>query len=350
MKTTVKEMVAAILGCCGRVLATRGNLNNDIGVPLTLLRLDGGEDYAVIEMGANHPGEIAYLSGLVRPDVAIVNNAGPCHLEGFGDLDGVARAKGEIFQGLAAGGTAVINADDPYASLWRRLAGERRVLSFGLGADADIRGRRLSGEAGNAFTLEHPGGSVEVRLALPGEHNVRNALAAAAASLAVGADPRAVATGLRSLQGVGGRLQQRRGLHGCTLVDDTYNANPASLDAALAAVAGAQGEKWLVLGDMAELGAHAAALHAGAGERARQAGFTRLHALGSLARHAAESFGAGGIHHGNPEALVRTLRADLARAPAAPVVVLVKGSRSMRLERVVQALEAATGSPDEEGA
>ncbi len=330
-KTTLKEMCAAILSRCGTVLATRGNLNNDLGVPLTLWGL-AGQDFAVIEMGANHPGEIAYLSALVRPQVAIVNNAGPCHLEGFGDLDGVARAKGEIFAALGPEGIAVINADDAYADYWRGLNRDRPVIDFGLDRPAAVSARIA--DAGR-FVLRAPAGEIEIALALPGRHNVRNACAAAAAAAALGIGLEAVRAGLEGVAAVGGRLRAMPGRHASVIVDDAYNANPASLAAGIDALAGAR-ERWLVLGDMAELGSTAVRLHAESGAYAAAHGIARLFALGPLSRHAAEAFGAGGEAYARIDDLLVALEAALAEG--GQPTLLIKGSRSARMERVVAAL------------
>ncbi|MDS4020097.1 MAG: UDP-N-acetylmuramoyl-tripeptide--D-alanyl-D-alanine ligase [Candidatus Competibacter sp.] len=338
-KTTLKEMIAAILRIRGRTLATEGNLNNDIGVPLTLLRLNSGHAYAVIEMGANHPGEIAYLTGLARPDVAIINNAGPCHLEGFGDVAGVARGKGEIFLGLSPDGVAVINRDDPYADYWAGLNPGRRIVDFGLDQPAAINGRVLD-PAANRFRLRAGGEEIDVRLPVPGRHNVRNALASAAAALVAGATLEEVRRGLESLRGVGGRMQRLRGRHGGAVIHDAYNANPASLAAALQAVGAGPGRKWLVLGDMRELGPTADELHARSGHEARAAGFERLYTLGEHSRAAAAAFDGGDRHYPSVDALIAELTDDLLLSGGEPPVVLVKGSRGMRMERVVAALAA----------
>jgi len=343
-KTTVKEMIAAILRGRGRVLATVGNRNNDLGAPLTLLTL-GAEDYAVIELGANHAGEIAYLTDLARPDVALINNAGPAHLEGFGDLAGVARAKGEIYGGLGPEGVAIVNRDDAYADYWSGLVDGRRVIDFGLEQPAQVRGQRLDG-GNNRFRLSAAGQSVEIELPLAGEHNVRNALAAAAATLAVGAGLEEIQRGLASLRPITGRLQRLAGPAGVTLIHDAYNANPASLAAALHTLGADTGEHWLVLGDMAELGPDAAELHEQAGRQARQAGFRRCYGLGEHSRRAVQSFGPSGVHCDSAEALVATLRQALAATAVKPTL-LIKGSRSMRLERIVQALRGGTDAAGE---
>lgn len=344
-KTTVKEMLAAILRNCGEVLATRGNLNNEIGLPLTLLRLLERHDYAVVEMGANHPGEIAYLAGLACPDVALVTNVGPAHLAGFGDLNGVARAKGEIYQGLRPGGAAVINRDEPYASYWKTLVGSGRIIEFGLDQNAEVSGRVLDSSR-NRFRLRIDDREIDIDLPLPGLHNVRNALGAAAAGFALGATPETIRAGLERVSPVSGRLQQLSGRDGSTVVNDTYNANPASLQAAMNVVGAWQGTRWLVLGDMGELGSDTATLHAQAGIQARQAGFERLFALGEHSREAATAFGANGLHFAGMDELLESVTGTLAIAGDAPII-LVKGSRSMRMERAVAAL---TTGPDRNSA
>jgi UDP-N-acetylmuramoyl-tripeptide--D-alanyl-D-alanine ligase len=335
-KTTVRAMTASILSRVGRTLATRGNLNNDIGLPLTLFRLCGEDRFAVLEMGANHPGEIDYLAEIARPAIGVVTNAGPAHLEGFGDLAGVARAKGEVFAGLDAAGTAVINADDRFAPLWRELAGERRIVDFGLQQPAAVQARWEGDVSGSDLTLSTPLGEIACQLALPGRHNVMNALAATAAAVAAGAGLGAVRQGLESLSPVAGRLTVHRLADALTLIDDTYNANPESLQAALEVLGDAGGETWLVLGDMGELGAGAATLHREAGERARAAGVDRLFALGPLARLAAEAFGREAAAFDAAGELLAALQ----EARHAGVHILVKGSRRMHMERIVAALGA----------
>ena len=341
-KTTVKELLAAILRVRGPVLATQGNLNNDIGLPLTLLRLQD-EQCAVVEMGANHPGEIGYLSQIARPDVALINNAGAAHLEGFGDLAGVARAKGEILGGLKPSGVAVLNADDDYFPLWREYTGERQMLSFGVSPRADVRsdldqaGMRWT-EQGfqNHMLVEHQGGDFEVRIALAGRHNLMNALAAIAAALALGCSVDEIQMGLASVGAVEGRLRLLNTPAGYRLIDDSYNANPDSVGAAIEVLRSAPGERYLVLGDLAELGAESCALHAEIGRRAKRAGVDHLYGLGSLSRHAAESFGTGGRAFSELDELVEALHEATRRGDA----VLVKGSRSAGMDRVVQRLMA----------
>jgi UDP-N-acetylmuramoyl-tripeptide--D-alanyl-D-alanine ligase len=333
-KTTVRSMTAAILARCGRTLSTQGNLNNDIGLPLTLARLDAADEFAVIEMGANHAGEIGYLAGLARPAIGVVTNAGPAHLEGFGDLPGVARAKGELFAALDAGGIAVINADDDFAPLWRELAAHCRRVEFGLEGECDVTARWSGDATGSDVELVMPAGHVTLRLPLPGRHNVMNALAAAAAAAAAGAGPEAIRAGLESLMPVDGRFTVHQLPGDITLIDDTYNANPGSLAAAVDVLAQAAGDTWLVLGDMGELGAGAGALHQAAGARARAAGITRVYGLGELARAAVGGFGSAGLACDSLEQLLEALYADL----RGPLHILVKGSRRMRMERVVEAL------------
>jgi len=345
-KTTVKEMLASILREAvldesrapspeSRVLATRGNLNNDIGVPLTLLELGPGHRYAVVEMGMNHAGEIRYLTRLAAPDVALINNAGPAHFEFFGSVEAIARAKGEIFEGLRSGGTAVINADDRHAGLWRSLAGDRRVVEFGLSRPAAVSARYALRYLESEIVVRTPHGEAQAVLKAPGLHNVRNALAASAAATALEVPAPAIARGLSGYAGIKGRLQKKAALHGATLIDDTYNANPESVRAAVAVLAQAPGRRLLVLGDMGELGAGAAQMHAEVGRFARESGVERLLTLGEHAAHAAEAFGVGGRHFTRIEDLL----AEVENALTPDVVVLVKGSRFMQMERVVQGLE-----------
>jgi UDP-N-acetylmuramoyl-tripeptide--D-alanyl-D-alanine ligase len=340
-KTTAKEMLAAILGAAGPCLATRGNLNNHIGVPLTLLRLTPAERFAVIEMGANRAGEVAQLVSLARPTVGLITNAGAEHLEGFGSLEGVARAEGEMVAGLDAAGTAVINADDEFAPLWRAST-PARVVTFGVRAPADFRASEVETAVGaqgftTRFRLSAPLGAAAIHLNLGGEHNVANALAAAAAAASAGARLEHIVAGLASVRAVPGRLQFRRAAGGAWIIDDSYNANPSSMRAAIAVLGSLTGRKWLVIGDMAELGAFAAEAHSAIGEFARHAGIERLYATGSLAALAADAFGAGAHCYPDVPALSAGLRAALATA-GPDVRLLVKGSRFNRLERVVAAL------------
>ncbi|MDP1708587.1 MAG: UDP-N-acetylmuramoyl-tripeptide--D-alanyl-D-alanine ligase [Gammaproteobacteria bacterium] len=339
-KTTVKEMIAAILAQSGPMLVTQGNFNNDIGVPLTLFQLDGKHRYAVIEMGANHLGEIGYLTQLVRPTVALITNAGPAHLEGFGSLDGVAHGKGEIYAGLDDDGIAVINADDVYAPLWRGLAGSRRCLSFGLSQPADVSAQWEAHADGSLIQLVTPAGQLALRLKLPGKHNVMNALAATAAALAVEAPLTDIQHGLEGMRAVAGRLQLRTGYNGVRIIDDSYNANPASLNAGITVLAAQPGAKWLVLGDMAELGPDAAQAHHAVGRAAHAAGINRLYCVGELSREASKSFGHGAHHFATQAELVDAIRLAIAGNHADDITLLVKGSHSAEMERVVAALTA----------
>ena len=335
-KTSVKEMVASILRVNHPTLATAGNLNTDIGLAATLFGLDSGHRRGVVEMGANHAGEIAGLARVCAPRVGIVTQCAPAHLEGFGSVEGVARAKGELFESLPPDGIGAVNADDRFAGLWSRLLGSREVVRFGLRNPADVRGSFVPAEHGSRITLVTPAGEAAVDLTLPGRHNVMNALAATAACLALGEPLAAIREGLEAMRPVPGRLCLRPLAGGSILLDDTYNANPGSLRAALDVVAGRGGECWLALGDMAELGGEGPELHREAGRLARERGVARLYGLGPLAAEAVQAFGAGGRRHLSHDTLVAELRADLGRS--SPITVLVKGSRSMAMERVVQAL------------
>jgi UDP-N-acetylmuramoyl-tripeptide--D-alanyl-D-alanine ligase len=338
-KTTVKEMLAAILRANSAedaVLATQGNLNNDIGLPLTLFKLRELHRYAVIEMGMNHPGEISYLTRLAKPDVALVNNALQAHLEGLGSVEAVAHAKGEIFEGLADDGTAIINADDAFAPLWKQLAAQHKIMTFGLDAAADVSADYRLEADGSEVALKTPQGNASLRLTVPGLHNVRNALAASAAALAMGASISAIVAGLQTYGGVKGRLQRKAGKQGATIIDDTYNANPASMRAAIDVLAACPGKRVLVLGDMGELGADAAGMHREIGAYAKAAGLGTLLVLGDLSQEMASGFGGGAQHFESAEALVETLAKQL----SADTTVLVKGSRFMRMERVVNLLLA----------
>ncbi len=330
-KTTVKNMIAAILNVAGPTLATQGNLNNDIGVPLTLLRLRQGDRHAVIEMGMNHPGEIDYLSKLAHPTIALINNAAAAHLAGLGSVEAVARAKGEIYAGLAADGIAIINADDPHADLWRELAAPHRVITFGLDRPADISAEYELDAGGSTIHLKTPHGGIHMRLSLLGRHNVMNALAASSASLAAGVSLADIQVGLEKLKSVSGRLEVKRGLKGARVLDDTYNANPGSLAAGVEVLKAASGERVLVLGDMGELGVAARDIHRRVGLLAKSLGIEHLYAVGELTPDAVEAFGNGAQHFTSHEALIENLRACL----HADMTVLVKGSRLMKMEYVV---------------
>ncbi len=395
-KTTVKEMLAAILraaaGSDEEVLATEGNLNNDIGMPLTLLQLNAQHRYAVIEMGMNHPGEIGYLTHIACPDVALITNASGAHLAGLGTVEAVARAKGEIFAGLdgttrrceasgagvpsprllpqSAGyaitsdlasvvdspsrmasssisnvseahprGAAVINADDEHAPLWRALAGAHFMLEFGVERQAAVSGQWRPQGTGLRLNAQTPSGNFSADLQVPGAHNARNALAATAAAAALNVPLETIAAGLEKFGGVAGRLQRKAARHGASLIDDTYNANPASVRAAISVLAQSDvekpgGKRVLVLGDMGELGNNAAMLHAEIGAEARSAGIEKLYALGALSVNAVRAFGCGARHFERIEDLQKALEDEL----DADTTVLVKGSRFMKMERVVEYL------------
>ena len=335
-KTTVKEMLAGILREVTKneeeVLATKGNYNNDIGMPLTLLKLRATHRYAVIEMGMNHPKEIDYLTRIARPDVALINNAAGAHLQGLGSVEGVALAKGEIFAGLAIDGTAVINADDPHVLMWRLLAGTHRVFDFALEHSAAVKGKWTMQGYGGVLEMRTPAGEIRADLRVPGEHNARNALAAATAALALQVPLETIAKALGNFGGIAGRLQRKDGLNGSTLIDDTYNANPASMRAALEVLAQATGKRLFILGDMGELGENAAQFHREIGIAARELGIEKMFALGELSAGAVQEFGVGAQHFDNAEALYAALRKELDEQ----TIVLVKGSRFMKMERVVQ--------------
>ncbi len=341
-KTTCKEMIAAILSAEGApVLATRGNLNNEIGVPLTLLAIASEHHFAVVEMGAGQPGDIAWLCRFAEPDIGLVTEALPAHLERMGSVEAVAETKGALFSGLKGDGVAIVNADSAFAPLWRRQAGSRDIVTFGFGPGADVGARDLRGDAtGQRFTLVCVQGEVEVTLPLLGRHNVRNALAAAAAAMAAGASLAAVRRGLAQVAPVPGRLQPRRGLRGEAVIDDSYNANPGAVKAAIDVLAALEGRRRLVLGNMAELGAEAERLHIDVAGYARESGIDELFCVGSFAPQQAERFGAGAAAFADNDALL----AALARAHAVDAV-LVKGSRSAGMEIVVQWLCA--GGNDE---
>lgn len=342
-KTTVKTLVAAILCGHGRTHVTAGNFNNEIGLPLTLLAMPADTEYAVLEMGAGKPGDIAWLAAIARPEIGLVNTIAPAHLERMGSMEGVAETKGALYQALPSDGVAIINADDAFAGFFAGLAGSRRVLRFGLDHAADIGADIGAMDAqGSRFVLHTPQGDIDVALPLPGRHNIANALAAAAIGCALEVPLERIAHGLRHVGAVSGRLRTLPMAGGWTLVDDSYNANPGSVAAAIDALALAAGERWLVLGDMAELGPDAERLHAGIGELARARGIDRLFGTGRLSAAAVAAFGAGGAHFADQAALVDALRADL----HAGVTCLVKGSRSSAMDRVVTMLQAAAPEAD----
>ncbi len=336
-KTTLKEMAAACLAEAGPTLATQGNFNNDIGMPLMLTRIEPAHRYAVLEMGANHAGEIAYLTSLAKPDVVAITNAAAAHLEGFGTIENVAKAKGEILCGVARPGVAVLNADDEYFDYWKSLVGDIEVVSFGLEAGADVTaGDIVADAAGSVFELRLGDARADIRLSLPGRHNVRNACAAAAIAAALGVAPEQIQTALEKVQPVAGRLQPLAGRNGCNLFDDSYNANPRSVVAAAEFLVALGGESWVVLGDMGELGEQSERAHRDIGRTLQRIGVNRLFAIGALAHKAADAFGSNAAWFESTESLIDALASSL----RAGVNVLVKGSRFMRMERVVRALRA----------
>ncbi len=334
-KTTVKSLLASILAQVAPTYASAGNRNNEIGMPLALIDEPADCRFAIYELGAGQPGDIAHLAAIAAPQVALVNNIGPAHLERMGSLLGIAETKAAIYDALPADGTAVINADDVFGPWFAQRVGRRPVLRFGLEADADVRALEIRcSAAGSRFRLLANAAEIDVELPLPGRHNLRNALAAAAMAVAVGAPLERVADGLARAEAVAGRQTRLNLGNGAELIDDSYNANPASVAAAIASLAQAGGEAWLVLGDMLELGPQAAELHAEVGRQARAAGLGGLFTVGALAAHAARSFGSGAAHFEQQSALIAELQTRLKPG----VVCLVKGSRGSQMEQVVAAL------------
>lgn len=342
-KTTSKEMIASILQAAhgDTILATQGNFNNDIGLPLTLLTLDSRHRAAVIEMGMNHPGEIAYLARIAKPTVALVTNAQRAHLAGMGSIDTIAAEKGSVFQELGTDGVSVFRADDEWSDLWRQQSAGHGTMTFALDQPADVTGHYQAHGLDNRLTITAKGQQVEVTLALPGVHNARNALGAATVTLAAGVTLAAVAQGLNAFRGVKGRLQRRPGLNGALLLDDTYNANPDSVRAGIDVLASTIGKKILVLGDMGEIGDMTGQFHDEVGGYAKSQGIDRLFALGDSSALAAYNFGLGGQHFKKFEDLVESLKAELAPDTTA----LIKGSRFMRMERVADAVAAVADEP-----
>jgi UDP-N-acetylmuramoyl-tripeptide--D-alanyl-D-alanine ligase len=334
-KTSVKSLVQGILSRVGRCYFNPGNRNNEIGLPLAVLDAPEDAEFAVYEMGAGQPGDIAYLASIAPPQVALVNNVAPAHMERMGSLFGIAETKGAVYEALPDDGVAVINADDAFAPYFGQRVGARPCLRFALENDADIRAERVEPRAtGSAFDLLTPAGRERIELPLPGRHSIMNALAATGLALGAGAPLAAVVAGLRAAEPVPGRQIAHRLASGAVLVDDSYNANPGSVGAAIATLAQGGGDAWLVLGDMAELGAGAPQLHAELGNQARRAGLSRLWTVGDLSRESSEAFGHGGRHFESQADLVEALRAELRDG----VRCLVKGSRSSAMDRVVAAL------------
>ncbi|MBT1062081.1 UDP-N-acetylmuramoyl-tripeptide--D-alanyl-D-alanine ligase [Bowmanella sp. Y26] len=338
-KTTVKEMVASILSRKGNVLATQGNFNNEIGVPLTLLRLEADHQYAVIELGANHLGEIAYTTSLTKPDVATIVNAAAAHLEGFGSLFGVARAKSEIFKGLPENGLAVLNADSQFLAFWKGKLAHLRIQEFGeQRGDFHASDVALGLDGCAQFLMHTPQGSLDLTLAVPGMHNVSNALCAAALAMEVGASLEDIKLGLQEMAQVRGRLNIKQLTNQVRLIDDSYNANVASTQAAIELLASFPGRRVLVLGDMAELGEKARFYHEEMGQFARDKGIDNLFSLGVLSQQASDPFAQAGRHFSEVDALIAHLQNEL-QAEQRDISILIKGSRSAKMERVVKAIE-----------
>ncbi|MFK7994162.1 MAG: UDP-N-acetylmuramoyl-tripeptide--D-alanyl-D-alanine ligase [Granulosicoccus sp.] len=336
-KTTVKEIVTSILRQQGPVLATRGNLNNELGVPLTLLNMRKEHIYAVIEMGASHAGEIARLVALAEPDVCVVTNIGTAHLEGFGSVQGIADAKSEIYAGLKPGGYGVINADDPFADDMRAACSHCRTREFGRSPEADV-----CGLPGKELVIDSIGKILTLRFRLTGEHNVMNALAAVAAAQCLDIQVNSIVNGLEAVSPVPGRLEKKSGINGAVVIDDSYNANPDSVRSAIKVLSAYRGSRYLVLGDMAELGSDASAMHASVGKFAREQGIDGLWTTGALSSNTHKAFSDSalgdvpecGAHFDDQESLINSLRNHLTN----DVTVLIKGSRSAGMEQVVNAV------------
>ncbi|MEY3220797.1 MAG: hypothetical protein RIT27_2154 [Pseudomonadota bacterium] len=334
-KTTTKEMVSNILKEQFSVLATQGNLNNEIGVPLTLFQLNEHHHYAVIEMGANHLQEIAHLTNITKPQIAMITNCAPAHLEGFGSIEGVSKAKGEIYQGLSEMGIAIINVDDKFAHYWRDLNSHHQILTFGLEKQANITAKNIQYNGLTThFILSTPMEEIAIKLNLAGKHNLLNALGATACAFALNIDLKTIAQGLEKMQAVSGRLQRISGIKNSIILNDTYNANPASLKAALQVLKNCQTPRWMVLGDMLELGANAVAFHREMGEFAKQLGIDGLIATGKLSKYAVEGFGKNGFYFEKQEDLITFLKDNLPDN----ATLLVKGSRGSKMENVTTAL------------
>jgi len=332
-KTSVKEMISKILSDhagASAVLSTRGNLNNDIGMPMTLLELTEQHKFAVIEMGANHVGEIDYLTNIARPDVALVNNVGPAHLEGFGSLENIAKAKAEIYNGLSDDGVAVLNMDDAFSPFWEEYCADMNTIGFSMtDENADVYASLLEG---GLYRVVVKSEQADLALKVPGKHNVMNALAAIAVTYSLGLSLQEITSSLSTFENIKGRLTIKKSDAGYRVIDDTYNANPLSVSAAIEVLAGMQGDTFLVLGDMAELGGDAEKLHAEIGVKAKQAGITRLFATGRLSENTADAFGENGFYFKNKNELIKALKKTLSGSET----VLIKGSRSAAMEEVVE--------------
>lgn len=337
-KTTIKEMLVAVLanhaGGAEKIHATAGNLNNHIGLPLTLLKMRAHHRYSVLEMGMSHLGEIAYLADIAKPDVAVISNAGTAHIGEVGSRSNIAQAKGEIFSGLTGDGVAVINADDDYADYWKSLNTNRKIVTFGLNANADVSATFKEKSGACHVLLTTKMGQADVMLNALGTHNVRNALAACAAAVALGVSIKEIADGLSHFHAVKGRLQRKLGVNHALVIDDTYNANPDSMRAAIDVLAKLSGKKILVLGDMGELGSDAPRMHAEIGAYAKASDIDALYCFGELSQAAVNRFGVGAGHFSHIDTLIDALLQEMRQGDS----VLVKGSRFMKMERVVNAI------------
>ncbi len=340
-KTTVKEMVAAILSVNGQVLSTQGNFNNDIGVPLTLLRLDNQHDFAVIEMGANHPGEIAYTGQFVQPDVSIITNVGTAHLEGFGSTERIAQAKSEIIECLPKHGIAVLNIDDPFFPFWQEVAGNRNVISFGFSPMANITASEITSSIEQnhfvtKFNLLTSKRKTLVSLRLAGKHNVLNALAATSACLSLEIPLEQIEQGLGTMKPVAGRLEPLVSGKGNIIINDTYNANPSSLEVALEVLQNCPGNPWVILGAFGELGPNSQKIHADLGQLIKSRNVVRLLAVGSDAESTVSTFGKGASFFSTQDELIEVLLGEI----SGNETLLIKGSRAQKMEKVTEALLA----------
>lgn len=339
-KTTVKGMTEAICQLQGKTLATKGNFNNHIGLPLTLLQLDESYQQAVIEMGANHSGDIRYLGNIAKPTISVINNISPAHLQGFGSVEGVAKTKAEIYEILPPDGIAILNIEEPFSEKWREIIHPRTFLTFGLSKQADIYASDIVLDCDFvAFQLHILKTSCSVKINIPGKHTVINALAAAACTHALGINIETIVKGLASFEGVPGRLRRFAGLKGATVIDDSYNANPGSMKAALEVLATFSGQRMFIMGDMGELGEETIHYHSEIGKTAQQIGIERLYAVGSLSEHAVKAFGVGAKHFPDKQSLLADLKVSL----NSQTVILVKGSRSAGMEVVTKALTEHKG-------
>ena len=345
-KTSVKEMCRKILNdyaSVDTVLSTKGNLNNDIGLPMMLLELRQQHKFAVIEMGANHVGEIDYLTAIAKPDVAVVNNVGPAHLEGFGSLDNIAKAKAEIFNGLSEDGVAIINQDDAFSAFLKKTCAGKNIVTFSMfDQAANVYAKNLSANRYQIITAKE---QAELTLKVPGKHNVMNALAAIAAALSVDVPLDSIVASLSAFENIQGRLTVVRSASGCRVIDDAYNANPLSVSAAIDVLAGMTGNTILVLGDMAELGEDAEQHHAEIGHKAKTAGINVLYATGVLSESTVNAFGENGFYFEDKKALINALNENLTSSD----VVLIKGSRSAAMEEVVERVLSHQICPGKDG-